>query len=229
MLSKGEGAAGARFGVLLGGGVALAAAAVLGILVLIAGDGEHGSLNIECRDSVVWRGVTYVSDGELRVTRRASLGNGQIPCRGGNAERGAGVPRSARIQRFGDVPPAVAIAVEGKEFAYFADGFLVPLRSHPLHRRVYGSDARPRPPGRRCRGSYTWDATVVSVIPPRGEGIVVRRRNGGEVFLRVHARTRVRGLSKHGHPYLRRGDLVRLRGVTCPRSNLVVNIVRRRV
>lgn len=190
---------------------------------------SDSSLRVECMDSVVWRGVTYLSDQQVRVTPGPSVGSGRIPCRGGDPSQANSSPDIVRVHRFGAVPPAVAIAVEGKKYAYYAQGFPLPLRSHPLHRRVYGSDKRPKAPSRACGDGWEWDAVVSSVVAPNADGIVVRRQDDrSEQFLKLHAEMRVVGLSRYGLPYLRRGDRVRASGVTCPGRNLVLNEIRRR-
>jgi uncharacterized protein DUF6281 len=209
--------------------VCAAASAIVAVGLACGGGRSAGgggvSISVDCDNALVWNGARYVSDGRLPVDAGAKLGAARVPpCRAPGQEGGRR-GRDVQVHRLPGVPPALALGVDGEGFAYFAEGFLLALRSHPLHERVYGSAARPRPPSRRCARAYEWNATVVNV-PAITDGIFVRPDGARDAFLELHAETKVTGFARSGHPYLRRGDLVHVRGVICPGRDFVVNAVR---
>jgi hypothetical protein len=186
--------------------------------------GDNTTTTVECNDSVVtWRGQAYGAYDAISARAEGSLGNARRADCTARENSGAPAPLTdVPISRVRGVPPAVAIAVSGDDSVYIAEGYLLPLRSHPLHGRVYGRTDRPPRPSPRCRDTYDWTGSVAAV-PAGATGIYVRPTGERDAFLELHARTRVSGFVRAGHPYLREGDLVRVRGVRCANGDLVLN------
>ncbi len=178
----------------------------------LLGCGSETGYSGACAVAIRLEGARYVAQRSLDVPVGAEVGQAvTASCEG---QFGG---RRVTVRRFGDVPPAlaVAVAVDGEPGGYHAEGYLPVLRGHPLHRHMYGSDDRPAPRRRGCGRSFRWDGVVV-VTPETGNELVVRRFGRRRTtFLDLHARTRVHGFSRSGFPYLARGDRVRVSGRIC--------------
>lgn len=203
---------------------ALAASGLFGCGGGESSGGGDVSVRVDCEDTVVWHDTTYVSYGTLRVDRAASLGRARVPACQAPGQDGGRRARNVHVHRLAGVPPALAVGVGGQRSPYLAEGFLLPLKSHPLHDRVYGSARQPRRPSARCRQRFSWNA-VVQRAPAISHGIFVRPERERDAYVKLHADTRVTGFARSGHPFLRPGDLIRAAGVICPAGTFVANAV----
>ena len=201
---------GKRFG--SGLGLAVVMAAIVG-----CGDTADNSQGA-CAASLTWRGATYIG---VSLSRKATpavgrrVGTGTIPPCIDTSPPPDPPEKAERIalRRIKGVSPRIAVYADGLVWPAF--GFFTELPSHPLHRAFHGS--RQGVPNftreGRCRGMRTIRGLVTTTqfgpvdINPLGKA--------RSLSLRIDAITRIRGFSKAGHPYLERGDEIRVRGLRC--------------
>lgn len=188
------------------------------VAAVAAGCGGNQLREGDCSVTVTFSGAVYAGQANLPAPPRGErLGEGvRSACP--DAEEGSEAIEERRVTvfRVGRLPPALAVRIDGTESLATAQGYIPTLRGHPLHRRIYRSDAKPRPP-RGCTEPLRLEATVTAV--PTAGGVTVRSlARGKELFVNFHARTRVRGFLRAGYPFLRDGDRLRIIGRRCPRT-----------
>ena len=181
------------------GGVALAL-----FVALFPGCGDDGAPRGSCAATLQWNGDTYFGTGGEFTAPVEPLGEAIDPGCGKQETVGVtrvpGVSPQLAIMRVGGVPAAL----------YLNAGFFLMLESHPLHRRMLGDGQVPRL--RSCDGRRTVEGTVVDT--PFNDSVRIRAGRD-ETAVLVRPRTRIEGFRRAGHPYLRRGDLVRARVRRC--------------
>ena len=135
-------------------------------------------------------------------------------------ENGEAVPakepdRPIEMRRIRGVPARIAVLVPDRPGRmYVARGFLPQLRSHPLHRAIYGAHGADERGRRECgepqtvRGRLPWQP---------GFDVVFRvDHETRHTIVTVDALTRVRGAPRvAGTPHFRRGDAVAVTGRPC--------------
>jgi hypothetical protein len=173
--------------------------------------GESGS----CAAAVVWNDTVYFG-GRFPPPHPAAgapLEGGRQPgCNdsGGPFE----ADRAVSLRRVGDIPPEVALYVDGESGAVYTNpGAFIELPVHPLHDNYFGGPRRPRRSARGHRCRIDGRAMLSSSL--------FLRTSTGEQNVVVDARTRITGFDHAGMPILATGDLLRIHG-RCPRSETIV-------
>ena len=167
-------------------------------------DEKSRSGSADCAATLQWNGDTYFGTGGDFAAPGEPLGDATDP--------GCGKRQTVGVAHVPGVSPQLAIMRVGGEpgGVYLNAGFFVMLSGHPLHRRVVGDGQVPRL--RSCDGRWTVEGTVVET--PFNDSVRIRTGRDETAAL-VRPRTRIEGFERAGHPYLRRGDLVRARGRRC--------------
>lgn len=174
-----------------------------------------------CIAQIKWRGTDYLGRGAPRDTRvplGGSLGRARVPACGDAIEIIDGVEqqppdepvRFVRVRRIRGVPPGLAVFDVRGQAVYEAVGYFPQLRSHPLH-RLYLNE--PQPQRLRCGRERRYRGRIPEA--PFIASFSIKLKRGGTVGVSVGERTRFRGFLRHGHPYLQRGDRVRVVAKRC--------------
>ncbi len=123
------------------------------------------------------------------------------------------------------VPPSVALFPEGPDEIdrsraeiYVANDALGSVRGHPLHRAVYGSDAKPDLISGRACAPISFRAKAVNV----DFGQLLVDRDGRDVVVRADAGTLVNGPVIDGVPRIPKGSRLRIAAVRCEGSPRLV-------
>jgi hypothetical protein len=132
------------------------------------------------------------------------------------------------LRRIKAVPPALGVYAFGR--VYVADGFFPALPSHPLHRSFYGP--RPGVPNATLGARCPHLRTVRGVVADTTFGLDINQAGSrGALTIVVDAWSGISGYTKAGHPYLERGDSIKVFGWGCkdPRSEPPRFLVARRI
>jgi hypothetical protein len=185
---------------------------VLCLAMTACGNEEVGESG--CASGVVWNDTFYLG-GDMPPPYPAAgapLDGGRSPgCNDGGGPFQNG--RAADLRRVADIPPEVAVYVDGEHGAIYTNpGAFKELPTHPLHDNYFGGPRRPRRSARgdRCRADgRALLSSSLFLRTPTGERNVV-----------VDARTRIEGFDHAGMPILATGDLLRIHG-RCRRDTIV--------
>jgi hypothetical protein len=175
--------------------------------------GESG----QCTGGVIWNDTSYVGAAlpPPHPAAGASLGSGREP--GCNDGGGPEKDDSVNLRRVGDIPPEVAVYVDGENGAVYTNpGAFIELPAHPLHDNYFGGPRRPRRPARGDRCQVDGQALLVP-------SLAVRTANGQRNVV-VDARTRIEGFDHAGMPILATGDFVRIHG-RCRRGAIGARLI----
>jgi len=163
-----------------------------------------------CVGGVRWRAGAYIDRGELAPLRRGGvLGEAAASCEPDSSAR-------RTIYRIPGVDPALAVSdvSKGQNRLLVAMGYLTQLRSHPLHRQLYGRNDGALPVKLRCGRRFEMTGKASWPTDPL---VLERRSDGVELRLRPDARARIG--RRHGVPYVRRGQRLRVVGRRCVARN----------
>jgi hypothetical protein len=195
--------------------LALLAAAGLGTAC------QAGDTELECVERFRWGGLTYDAvRGTLPTAGRLGT-TSTLTCDDEPFRRVA-------VFRAAEAHPTAALVVRstrGRPFVAIGPGYLVESPEHPAHLLAYGSDQRPDAyRGKRCGRPATLLARTTQAPRHPGETLVVRAASPrGRRYLQsrrprallVDVTSEFQGLHRHGLPYIRAGELLRLRLRRC--------------
>jgi hypothetical protein len=119
--------------------------------------------------------------------------------------------REVRVQRYRRVDPDFALVAEGYPHAFVAEGYPLDLATHPLHKELTGPPAAVEALRTgRCDRPVSWKIRFDSTPP---EMLFRRAGEREQAVMAFLPHAKIRGFSRGGVPYFRRGDrvIVRLR------------------
>jgi hypothetical protein len=192
---------------------------MLATAAAIACDAKGPEADGDCLERLFWRGVEYAGHPHRPVFAERL---------GMTSTRACGEPHErVTIYRIRGVHPSVAVAVRRKQpggrrrYLALGPGYFVQSPRHPLHRVLFGSDARPAPYGGLVCGSpRTVTARVVRVPLGEERWLTVREQRPGDRrfllgrnvggSLSIFADSIITGLDRGGIPHVKRGQDLRL-------------------